>query len=335
MSGLCPSTPPSREDCRGDTAGGQDWFDYWNCSACYNTYFNFIYTSSDNQQWNQTNWTASQSDFVQIFNKYFSEGFQITIPGAQGYNNFQETLNSVCLQLPGVCNTALTAFCKGETTNPPCPNCNCGPACATREGIGNNAGLVNFCGCYAPLPTVPQSASVIEASPQCDPLCTRINTIKLSNSPPNGNNSSCNNNTCVIDNVSIQAASSTVGGTVNFNQICNQCTTGPCTCIISGVDLSETGNDVPQLQAQFNQYCGTNSQCLQIEPNGVDVPVNCQQALTSAVTSSNGTSIIGWIWIVVVVIFIIIIVVLVILSTRNSSSPPNPSSNKINSDPIP
>lgn len=321
MSGTCHPTQPTRSECRGDTSSGQTWFNLWNCDACYNTYFDFIYAAPGGQKWNKDNWETSQDDFVQIFNKYFGQGNKITVPGADGYDVFQETLNSSCIRLPGVCDKALTAFCKTTPTTPKCNNCDCGPDCSTREGIAANAGLTNFCGCYAPLPSVPQSKSVIEKNPQCDPLCTRIDTIKLDDGM--GNNLDCDNNTCVIDNVSIQAASSTIGGTVNFNQICNRCTDGPCTCIISGVDLSETGNQVPQLQAEFNQLCGTNSQCLAIEPNGVDTPIDCQQALMSNGSttsgSSNGNITIAWIWIVIVIIFIFLIVGLIIWSTRTSS----------------
>lgn len=315
MSGLCPPTQPTRTQCIGDTASGQTWFDFWNCDACYNTYFDFIYASPGGTIWNKENWEQSQSDFVQIFNKYFGQGNKITVPGQDGYDTFQETINSVCLRLPGVCDIALTAFCEGQTTTPSCPNCNCGSNCSTREGIASNAGITNFCGCYAPLPTVPQSKEFIQSNPQCDPLCTRIDTIKLDDGM--GNNLQCENSTCVIDNVSIQAASSTVGGTVNFNQICNQCVNGPCTCIISGVNLTETGDKVPQLQSEFNQFCGNNSQCLQIEPSGVDAPVDCQQALKSTGSDDNTSGnnrTIALIWIIFIVACVIIIIGLIIWS---------------------
>jgi len=326
MSGICPTSPPSREQCRGDTASGQEWFNFWNCDACYNTYFDFIYASPDGQQWNKDNWQEAQNDFVTIFNRYLDPnrgGYKITVPGAEGFNSFRLVLNRVCLRLPGVCDKSLQAYCQGKNITPSCPNCNCGKDCATREGIAQNAGLVDFCGCYAPRPPNDQGGDFINKYPQCDPLCTRIDTIKLDNGT--GNNNNCMENTCVIDDVSIEAASSTVGGTVNFNQICNQCGSGPCVCIISGIDLSETGDKVPQLQSQFNQFCGDNSQCLKIESNGIDTPVKCQQALTQDDNQSpnNGDKMIGWIWLIVVIIFVIIIAGLIIWSIQSDKSKRN------------
>lgn len=332
----------SRSSCRGDTASGQDWFNIWSDDACYDVYFNFIYAApdNDNRQWDQENWAESQSDFVDIFNKYMGEGHPITIPGVSGYNSFQETLNSTCLRLPGVCDTALKAFCKGETTVPPCENCipsaeyGCGVDCSTREGIASNAGLVNFCGCYAPLPDVQAARDVIIASPECDPLCTRIKTIKLDNGQ--GASKMCNNNVCVISNVSIEANSSNVSGPVTFNQICNQCTEGPCTCIISGIDLSQTGNDVPQLQTQFNQYCGDNSLCLQIEPNGTDTPVDCQQSLASApiIRPPSGRSLSFWLWSgLILLVFIIFFILVIVLASRSYKSQREGSSISVDSTP--
>jgi hypothetical protein len=326
-SALDSNKGPTRAQCRGDTASGQEWFNIWDRDACYNTYLDFIYFSPSGEQWDEDNWSESQGDFISIFNKYLGEGHPITIPGVAGYNSFQETLNSTCLRLPGVCNLALNSFCNGLPTNPPCPNCipsakyGCGSLCSTREGIASNAGLVNFCGCHAPLPDVEAAASVIKSSPECDPLCTRINTIKLDNGK--GGNAVCHNNTCVISNVSIEAASSDIGGPVTFNQICNQCSEGPCTCIISGVDLTTTGNDVPQLQTQFNQFCGDNSLCLKIETNGTDTPVECQQALESAPGSrpGSGRSLSFWIWSgVILLIFTLIFVVMIMAASSSYKS---------------
>ncbi len=320
---------PSRAQCRGDNLSGQAWFDVWSGDACYLTYDNFIYTSPTGQRaWNKDNWEESQGDFVQIFNKYLGQGNRITIPGVAGFNEFQGTLASTCSRLAGICDVALNAYCKGidpPAGVPPCPNCSgtfgCGQLCATREGIASNAGILNFCGCYAPRPTVQSAKDVIDKNPECDPLCTRVNTIHLADGQ--GNIAECQEDVCVISDVSIEAASSRIGGTVNFIQICSNC--NPCRCIISGIDLGQTGDEVPQLQAQFDQFCGTNSQCLVIEPNQVATPVECQTSLSASPRPSSGaappttTSNLPWGLIVIVIIIIIFIFFLIIVASRESS----------------
>lgn len=310
---------PTRSQCRGDTRSGQEWFDFWSNNACYNTYHDFIYDVGRTQgpRWNKGNWEESQRDFVSILNKYLGEGHRITIPGAEDYDIFQEVLGgnftSFCNRLPGVCDTALQAFCQGKTTDPPCPNCQsqfgCGSECATRAGIAANKGILGFCGCYAPLPAVEQARRVIAKDPQCDPLCTRQETVPLDDG--RGNFFHCMNDTCVIDNVSIEASRSTVGGTVNFDQICSNC--NPCTCIISGIDISETAGQIDQFKVEFNQFCGKDSLCLKIEPDDVDQPIDCQQAITATTNGSNVKPIVVPWWVIVGGIVIIVIIALILI----------------------
>jgi hypothetical protein len=145
--------------------------------------------------------------------------------------------------------------------------------------------------------------------PECDPLCTRQETIPLDDGM--GNFLQCKNDTCVIDDVSIEASRSTVGGTINFDQICNNC--NPCTCIISGINISETAGQVNQLKAEFNQFCGQDSICLKIEPNGVDQTINCQDALTGG--STPATTTIPW-WLIIGAVLVIVVVALILIYLR-------------------
>ncbi len=307
---------PSRSQCRGDNLSGQKWFDVWSNRACYNLYHDFIYNSGEAAgQWNKENWEESQKDFVRILNKYLGEGHRITLPGFPDYDLFQEQLGgnfeSFCNRLPGVCDIALQAFCQGKTTNPLCPNCQgrfgCGSECTTREGIAANKGILGFCGCYAPLPNVEQARRVISKDPQCDPLCTRLKTIPLDDGK--GNNLQCTNDTCVIDDVTIEASKSTIGGTVDFEQICRNCK--PCTCIISGIDITTTADQINQFKVEFNQFCGKNSLCLKIEPDGVDQTVDCQNAIT-AKTPTTDPLVIPW-WVIVGGVIFIVIIILILV----------------------
>ena len=305
---------PTRSQCRGDGLSGQAWFRVWNNKACYNTYDDFIYNSKGRPgEWSKENWEESQKDFVLILNKYLGEEHRITLPGFPGYDPFQEQLGgnfgSFCNRLAGVCDIALKSFCRGITSNPPCPNCQgqfgCGSECSTRAGIASNKGILGFCGCYAPLPDVEQARNVISKDPECDPLCTRQQTIHLDDGK--GNFLHCKNDTCVIDDITIEASRSTLGGTVNFKQICSNC--DPCTCIISGIDITATADQIDQFKVEFNQFCGKDSLCLKIEPDGVDQTVDCQNAITA---KSPSTTTIPWWLIVGAVIFIVIIILILV-----------------------
>ncbi len=306
---------PSRVQCRGDNLFGQQWIDIWADNQCATTYHDFVYLSGGQGspvQWNSQNWRAAQSDFILIINKYLGQGNKITIPGAEGYNgDFQNSLATACNSVPGVCDQALQSFCQGKSTTPGCPNCRgsqgCGESCSSREGIASNAGILQFCGCYAPLPDVTQARKVIESNPECDPLCTRQATIHLDDG--SGGLRECTNDVCVIDNITIQAAKSSVSGGVNFEQICSNC--DPCTCIISGINISQTADQVQDLVVEFNQFCGQNSLCLKIDPSGVDEPVNCAQALKgNGGTDPRPEIRIPW-WLVVGVVVLLIVIILI------------------------
>ena len=111
----------------------------------------------------------------------------------------------------------------------------------------------------------------------------------------------------MIDDITIEASRSTIGGTVNFNQICSNC--DPCTCIISGIEIKATADQIDQFKVEFNQFCGKNSLCLKIEPDGVDQTVDCQNAITA---KSPSTTTIPWWLIVGAVIFIVIIILILV-----------------------
>jgi len=298
---------PSRAECRGDTANGQSWFNIWDDSACYNTYFDFIYTGEEgNQTFNEENWKESQEDFEQIFKKYLSTN-TITVPGDDEYNEFQEVLRMSCTSLPGVCDTSLKPFCQPYS----------------REKIASDGGLINYCGCYAPLPNIDSVRSVIEKDPECDPLCTRIDTIPLDDGK--GNVKQCTKDVCVIDDITIEATKSSIGGgEINFNQVCTTCKPGNCICIIAGVNVSETFKEAGG-EVNFDQQCGTGSECLTIQPDGTDRVVDCKTAIENGNGGGTGSGNGGipiWVWFIVAIVIIAVIVVILFLSFRGKKKDP-------------
>lgn len=262
---------PPRPVCRGDTLSGQDWFDVWDNDACYNTYYSFIYTKDNGTVgFNERTWNEAQNDFVDIFNKYLSTN-NITIPGATKYNVFQEVLLKSCVLLPGACKKAATQFCHGKP----------------RKEISENGGLLDYCGCFAPPPTSDSIQEFLKNDPQCDPLCSRINTIPLDDGK--GNAVQCEKNVCVMNDISIQATKTDIkSNEINFDQVCNKCQDDGCICIASGINVSKTLLDAGVTE-NFSQFCGKSSECLEVQPNGVDKAVNCQNAVDNQKTNGGTT----------------------------------------------
>lgn len=321
------TTPPlCTNECKGVGLNDQDWMSKWDNGYCYNCYDNWIYTGLDNKRtWNSANWRSAQNDFTTIFNRYLSNN-KITVPGATGYNNFQEVLNKSCNQLPGVCATALNSYCRNnvDASNPNLTGPNgCGANCNTREGIAANQGILNFCGCYAPVPSEPAASDAILKAPSCDPLCSRINSIQSQINNVTGNPVPCNSNTCVIDNVTIEASSSNVGS-INFNQICNNCVgKDTCVCIISGVNITDVTNKVSGLSTQFNQYCnGAGNVCYSVDSaSGVSTEVPCATILDTNKNFNNtepdSLSTFSIIMVIIAVLIVLIIFILIIYSANN------------------
>lgn len=169
-------------------------------------------------------------------------------PGNIRYTEMQNVLFSFISNIAGAPSFFLQNFV--ETNN------------ITREEIVNSPALLNWFGCYSPDPILPDTA---EISKQCDPLCSRLETIKLySDSSPV--QLECQGTVCVIDNLTVAAASNS--GTVQITQICDQCVKnkGQCRCIIN-VDtpglLNRIGSDEGGLAdpVVLKQYC-PNSECV-------------------------------------------------------------------------
>lgn len=237
---------------------------YQNCPQIY---LNAIYSQGPYNP--ATNDLASQ-EFIKIYDNYIAGSLtgiphNITIPNLPGYNVMQEAILNACNRLPGTCIPASQKYLNLGQNN----------QAYTRESISNNEGLLNFYGCVSPALTEPTSAANnLQNNKQCDPLCNRINTIKLYNQ---GNLLECENSVCIIDQVTINAVNSSAGG-INFAQVCSNCQNG-CTCIISGVNINDLWANIPD--ANFAQDCGENSLCYQTDSLGRLVPVNCSSTITN------------------------------------------------------
>ncbi|PCJ23413.1 MAG: hypothetical protein COA94_08295 [Rickettsiales bacterium] len=235
--------------CKGISIDGEQWFNSWANDKCYDIMYNLVYKDMGESSYNVIGYEMSQDIMVEVFEKY-TNTYNITSPGLEGYNSFQNTLRDVCSRLPGVCEKALESYCHS------CPKCN-------RRDMSLSKPTLEFCGCYI---------RNGKTTKQCDPLCNRVNTIQLPNG--SGGTLKCNENICVINDVTIQAAKSDLSNkSVTFKQLCNNCV-GGCKCIISGINITSLLNSTG-ITKNIDQHCGAKSTCLKILPNGTDEIVNC------------------------------------------------------------
>lgn len=249
------------ENCSGYSSfKGQELFDYWQDGKCYSSLYAALYGAAT-VGLDGTGLAYARCIMDKTFQHYLFTN-NITEPGQGGYNSFQETLLETCRRLPGTCDTALI--------NRVCTNPNGLNADDLRLSIASNRTKLNFCGCYAPPPS---DTRLQLTNPACDPLCARITTIPrmVPSGPLAGTADICNQDVCVINDVSISATKSVVEGGVSFGQVCNFCSTGACTCVISGVNISGILTDLG-VGNMFSSICGPTSTCLQGDPNNPTAP---------------------------------------------------------------
>lgn len=271
----------------------------WNTINCPLVFSNIIYPINTDGQvaYSSTGYINAENDMAYLLSKYFVNlpgGHKLVLPGQAGYTSFQESLIQTCtaangLATDGICNTALKTMC----------------AFCNREEISNNTNLLRLCGCYAPnldptiYPDIPK---------KCDSLCAQAQVAKL-REPVTGVVQICDNGgVCIINNVSISASKSAVGG-VSFTQVCPQCTQfTSCKCIVD-VTIPNTAEQVGlNNPTTFNQYCGTNSQCIVIDnATNVSTTVPCQNNIDSLEPTVYDYPIPTVVWVIVILIIIVFI----------------------------
>lgn len=260
-------------NCSGDIGSGTTLFNYWRNNNCPAAYAQSINTGDYGiLEYNPDAQSYIQGKVVQLFETYFETNSITDDVTSPSYNNFQNTLRSLCTNptLPGICTQFLNNYC-GQFT---------------REQVNNSPILIDFCGCYVPPDqtylqytlgssqcnegvsgcTSGCTAGTTGCTGQlaCDPLCHRSNTSQKANNLT-GFIITCPQNICVIDDVTINVTESYVPGGINFNTICSGCGGGSggssCLCIVSGVNVSSTMSQIG-IGANFNEFCGSNSVCI-------------------------------------------------------------------------
>ena len=106
-------------------------------------------------------------------------------------------------------------------------------------------------------------------------MCNRFGTVPIVGI--NAEPVLCEQNICLIDDVTVNIVQSQIGGGIDFNQICANCPGGQCSCIVSNttIDIDNStigGNVVPVAEG-----CGSIS-CTQSNPGvtgPAQLPVAC------------------------------------------------------------
>lgn len=258
-----------------------------------------------------------------VFEKYRAQGFQIgATPGLPGYNSFQDViLKPLCTTAPGICQQGLTSTCSGTTTN----------------DLLRNPALVPWCGCYMPPDQYQQYVDQYQVDKQCTPMCARQGNIPVT-SADGRQTVQCNQNVCIIDDVTISLEQTDVGGGINFSQFCGGCSapvsglnnenagTGSqqassCMCIISDGTIAAASTDIGG-GINLSESCGSNPQCYKQNPNPGDgnpdqLPIDCdgpanQNPYADLNVVPEGSNFQTWV-IIFLILFGIFIVILVML----------------------
>lgn len=201
-----------------------------------------------------------------VVNRYIEDGYVLgAMPGDSSYNIFQDFLYSyIFCKLPFLAQDILRTNCAIYTTS----------------DLERNPNIANLCGCQLPDGEYQKYVDQYGVNLECTPMCNRPGTIPIVN--PENIPKICEQSICIINDVAIRLANATVTGTININNICNNCAVGSgasCSCRVS--------DSVLNLQGQVNNIntgavC-TSLLCTVVNPDtGKVVTIDCDKIDQSA-----------------------------------------------------
>lgn len=245
--------------------------DEWNKNQCTN----FLLTLKTN---------AKDNFFSQLF-----ENYKIIIPGTENFTsdslNFQYLISQLCgvsPDLPAIGNTSCTV-----PLNKLCQN-------YKRSDLENPI-LRKVCGCHL------QSSEYLNNAPQCDPICSGLDTIKLFNTDVPVR---CSENLCVIDDITLNIQNSTVGQ-LTFNEVCTSCTSSSgCKCIFGDINVITTNSQIQGID--FTKECNGGAVCYTKNQDGTSSEVDCTGYL-NGLNTKNNTSQFNLSMIVIIFVFLLIL----------------------------
>lgn len=192
--------------------------------------------------------------------KYSEQGFTLgSLPGFPGYNPFQDFLYSnICCPYPGLCQNGLDIAC--STT--------------TAQRISLNPNVAQWCGCHLPAGEYQSYSVLYNIPPECTPMCNRAGTVPIVGI--NATPVTCQQNVCLIDNVTVNLINSQIGNGINFTQVCGNCS-GQCSCVVANTTIDIANSTIGGNLVPINEGCG-NFNCMQTNPGTTGpsmIPVPC------------------------------------------------------------
>lgn len=186
---------------------------------------------------------------------------------------------SACHSNPSACEPYLNGLCKKHSIKDPRPLTRGDITKASSNSVGNvnNKNIVSACACHLPADQYATHAKIgidENSTSSCDPLCKLPGAIpKQICSGGNCRPSVCQQNICVIDNVSVGITGSQVGN-VDFSILCGGCDTksGGCLCLFENSNVIAQSSKVGGVN--FSMNCGGN--CAIVDPKtGKQTKIQC------------------------------------------------------------
>jgi uncharacterized protein DUF5857 len=180
------------------------------------------------------------------------------------------------------------------------------------------ANVFSACGCHLPKKDYAKwnKIGVDESNFSCDPLCMLPGVLRQW---INNQEATCDQNLCILDNITIDILNSNVPGGITFTTICGDCGSSPggCRCIFSGIDIFQSGSSVGNIN--FQQSCGGNCQIPDPNQEGNFIPIDCKTGFPISgggpKNPSTFTSVMKWLSDHAAIVIVLIVVFLVLIIT--------------------
>jgi hypothetical protein len=200
-------------------------------------------------------------DIIKKALEHYNRQFKIgALPGSVNSNPWEILFyEQLCCPLPGICQDGLNKICETSIVN----------------DMKLNSLLAQWCGCHMANDQYEEYSKKFNIPKQCSSTCNRYGAIPLvgiDNIPIK-----CVQTICLIDDINISIVNTQIGGGIDFNQYCNNCQGGQCTCVISGniIDIANSsidGSVIPGLQSCGAVNCRQKNPTPGVGPEYITVP---------------------------------------------------------------
>ena len=206
---------------------------------------------------------AQVQDLIQkVMQRYQKDGYRLgALPGENGYSDFQQYIYQyICCQYPGICRNFLQNVCPQYS----------------EAQVANNSTLADWCGCYLSPAVYQNYIDNFQINRQCTPFCNRSTSLSLTDGV--GKPILCDQNVCLIDNVTLSLWNAKIGGNVQFSNICGTCGSGNCSCIVQDTSISIIDSVVGGDVLIRNNCLNTNCQVKNSGVGSSTIPTPCDQS---------------------------------------------------------